>query len=591
MVKRGVVAGAVLVFGWGCGSPRLGAPIAQFPTRTELETVAQQPATPVAPFQVLSVDRWQFSGTAPAPGSAYPSATAWDAQLHAAVAAKPGLQASPELRCAASEAARFYVEHSAFPDGALRAWLVARCGSSLSHTSINSLTLQVDDARTEADIAASVQDQVKQLIAGLAAQSSVGLAFARGQGRAGVVLFHGAPLVALDHLPAQVTGDLFRISGQLLGGAASAEALVTLGHYGVTLCEPDRRLESSRFAFTCPMSMQDEQAVVQILTRRPQRLLAQPVLRAMILRSADAGRVYDEEFAELGARPTGSAPPGKLPSFQDSLLTALNRIRRAAHEDPLALETRQSRFNTQLAPQFFQASYGDDGERSDRIALGVLAGWDVDGLIRGGGVYANDEQTLDGARWLGMALKDPMGRATFLDPEMSRIAIGTLPREASGVMALVSTYALFDSAEHSSEEDEIFTELAKQREARGLPAPLRRARGKELTDALLRIAGGQINGAEALQRALNTVGAATGLEMQGLVIETSDISMIPLAAGLLAPGSLQLEVGVAHYKPSGGAWGQYVVLYLFTRDAAAEEGGRRAAAPGSPGLLTALRVE
>ncbi|MEY2932461.1 MAG: hypothetical protein RL033_3210 [Pseudomonadota bacterium] len=567
------------MFGSGCGSSGLGKPVAHFPAREELETIAEKPATPVSPFPVLSVERWQLQLTAPAPGAAYPTESAWDGQLLAAVATQAGLEPSAALRCAALETARFHTENAAFPDSALRPYLLAYCGSSLPSASLRTLTFEVDDQRPEAELARAATERVKQMFAGLG-PGAVGLGFARGHGRGSVVLYHGAPRAIVEQPPPLVTEEQFVVGGHLLGEAASAMALVTLGRYGVGLCEPDRRLESPRFSFTCPMAPKDEQAIVEIITRKPERLLGQAVLRTMVRRSPAAGKSYDANFDELSTKAAAKDGSAAAPSFEDSLLTALNRIRRAAHLDPLAIEPSQSQFNARLAPQFFQASYADDETRSDLLALGVLAGWDVGGLIRAGGVYAGDQETLDGARWLGMALRDPLGRYTFLNPDISKLAIGSLPRQQSGVMALVSTYALFDSADHSLEEAAVFEELAKQRAARGLPAPMRRARGEYMTKALQQVAKGERTSGEALQTALNNVGEITKLRVRGLVIETSDVSLAPVDDALLAPGNLELEIGVAHYKPQGGAWGQYVILYVFAAGMPDHAGS--AALPSSP---------
>lgn len=585
MVGNRYLAAAVLAWGSACASStQLGAPIAQFPSRTELEAVAEKPAAPVAPFSVVAVDRWQLQVERAAPGSPAPGASPWDEQLLAALSAKPGLQPSAELRCAARESARFYCEQGAFPDGGLRAFVLASCGSNLPHASLQTLTFELDEARPERDVAAAASEKIKQLIESLAPKGTVGIGFARGKGRASVVVYHGTPRAAVDPLPL-VAGEEFVVSGRLLGDAASAMALVTMGRYGVAQCEPDRRLESPQFSFVCPMAKKDEHALVQILTRRPERLLGQAVFRAMVLRSADAGKVYDGDFSEL-ARPARAASgeaaaPPQPPSFSDSLLSALNRIRRAAKLDPLALEGRQSQFNTRLAPHFFQASFADDGASTDLIALGVLAGWDVQGTIRNGGVYAGGEETMDGARWLGMALEEPLARYTLLNPDMSKIAIGTLQLQASGTMALVSTYDLFQSSDHSAEEAVIFEELAKQREAHDLPAPLRRARGKELTQALRQVVQGELSSEEGLQQALDEVAARTGLRMQGVIVEASDVSLVPVAPQLLEPGALEVAVGVDHYKPKGGAWGQYIIFYLFVMGGS--ERGQSAGVPGPAG--------
>ena len=82
------------------------------------------------------------------------------------------------------------------------------------------------------------------------------------------------------------------------------------------------------------MAKEDEQAVVQIATRREDRLLSEPVLRAMLLRSPDAGESYAAKFAELGARAPqgGTSPRG---GFQDSLLTALGKLLRVEGAAPL----------------------------------------------------------------------------------------------------------------------------------------------------------------------------------------------------------------------------------------------------------------
>lgn len=582
LTRRRIVASLLLTLNWGCGSSGLGKPVAHFPARAELETIAEKPAAPVAPFPVRSVEHWQLQLTAPAPGAAYPTESPWDEQLRTAATAQAGLEPSAELRCAALETARFYTENAAFPDSALRPYLLAYCGSSLPSASLRTLTFEVDDQQPEAELARAATERLKQLLVGLG-PGAVGLGFARGQGRGSVVVYHGAARAVVEQLPPLATEEQFVVGGHLLGEAASAMALVTLGRYGVGLCEPDRRLESPRFSFTCPMAPKDEQAIVEIITRKPERLLGQAVLRTMVRRSPAAGKSYDANFAELStkaAAKSDSATTAATPSFQDSLLTALNRIRRAAHLDPLAIEPSQSQFNTRLAPHFFEASFADDEARVDVIALGVLAGWDVGGLIRAGGVYAGDQETLDGARWLGMALRDPVGRYTFLNPDITKLAIGTHEHQQSGVMALVSTYSLFDSADHSLEEAAVFEELAKQRAARGLPAPLRRARGEYMSKALQQVAKGERTSGEALQDVVNDVSEITHRRVKGFVIETSDVSLAPIDDALLAPGNLELELGVAHYKPQGGAWGQYVILYLFATGTPSP--AESAALPSSP---------
>jgi hypothetical protein len=141
-------------------------------------------------------------------------------------------------------------------------------------------------------------------------------------------------------------------------------------------------------------------------------------------------------------------------------------------------------------------------------------------------------------------------------------------------VALVTTYSFFQSNDHSSDEDLVFEELRKQRAARELPPPRRRQRGQDMSAALSQIARNELTSGEALQNALTRVSTANQLRLQGWVVETSDLSMLPTAEALLGAGNLDVEVGVTHYKAPGGAWGQYVVLMMFTTTPVDE--GRRA---------------
>ena len=46
------------------------------------------------------------------------------------------------------------------------------------------------------------------------------------------------------------------------------------------------------------------------------------------------------------------------------------------------------------------------------------------------------------------------------------------------------------------------------------------------------------------------------------MLETSDLKHLLFSDALLAPGPVEVEVGVTHYKAPGGAWGQYAVLFV-----------------------------
>jgi hypothetical protein len=560
---------------WACGGGGLGQPVAQFPTRSELEEVSQRPATPAAPQQTMTVERWSLEVVAPEFGSAYPAETPWDQHLLDYVkTAKAELAASPELRCAARETARFLAENGALPDDGLRRYMLARCGSTLPRADLASASFELPESMTDSEVEAFVKPALAKMLPVVPeGRGAIGLGFARNKGRGSFVVYRGAADVTLDAFSAIVLGEEFILSGRLHDTTVSAIALVTQGKYGFASCEPDRRVEYPRFKVSCPIPVEDAQALVEVATRRPENVLAQPVLHVLVRRTAEAGLVYDSgAYTSDGATTHGTDGP---PSFRDTLLLALNQARSAAKVRAFELESRQSQLNEQVTPQFFEASYSQNEELCNLVALGVLAGWDVDGVIRGGGVYAGGEpNTRDAVRWLNTALESPLGRWTLLDDQMSKVAIGSAPLGPSGVVALVTTYSFFQSNDHSMDEDVVFEELRKQRAARDLPPPRRRQRGQDMSAALTQIATNELTSDEALQNALTRVSAGNQVRLQGWVAETSDLSMVPTAEALLGAGNLDVEVGVTHYKAPGGAWGQYVVLLMFTMTPLDE--GRRA---------------
>ncbi|HKO90452.1 MAG TPA: hypothetical protein VJU61_04835 [Polyangiaceae bacterium] len=569
--QRRAVSVCLLLLAAGCAGNKLGKPVAQFPSRAELEEAARaQPEVPPPPFRTKTVDHWVLQTQVPEPGSAYPNDAPGDAWLlQYARAAK--ITASPELRCAATETARFYAEQGAFPDGTLRTHLVARCGSTLGQTDVRTLPLEPEEAPSAADLPASLSQRLAKLLASrwpgdafAGPHAVVGLGFAQGQGRASFVLYRGARDLTLEGFTPLVDGDHFTVQGQWLFNLGPASALVTQGRYGVAKCEPDARAFYPKLAFVCPMLARDEAAIVEVVTRLPKRLLPYPALHAMVRRSPGAALTYHPDFSLLAQGSGDSAAGGA--SFQESLLAAVNRVRSAARLPPLLLEPQQSKFNARLVPRLVAAAYADDLKLSDRLQLGALAGWDVPGLIGGGSVYIPEERSRESWRWLGSALDDPLGRYTFLRPDVSRIAIGAASR-GTDTVALVTTYALLESPGHEAEEDDWFDELVRVRAARGLSAPRRRARGKELSRALEQITQGELTSLEALESALAGVKKTTRLPLGGSVTETSDPSLMHFPPQLLTTPYLELELGIAHYEPDGGAWAQYAVLHLFTAKA------------------------
>ena len=66
--------------------------------------------------------------------------------------------------------------------------------------------------------------------------------------------------------------------------------------------------------------------------------------------------------------------------FAQAFVEELNVVRFQAGMQPMTLDPAQSETATRLAPQYFAALMGNQDERvADQVALGLLAGWDVEG--------------------------------------------------------------------------------------------------------------------------------------------------------------------------------------------------------------------
>ena len=128
---------------------------------------------------------------------------------------------------------------------------------------------------------------------------------------------------------------------------------------------------------------------------------------------------------------------------------------------------------SELAPHYFAAARGIGAERNaDVVVMGMLAGWNVEGLLQTGHFTAAwVTQTKDVNRLLSEALQFPNARAVLLAADIDKIAIGALIEsndEASALAAVVGTYSLFSETEHSKNAALVYERFQAERARRGL---------------------------------------------------------------------------------------------------------------------------
>jgi hypothetical protein len=471
---------------------------------------------------------------------------------------------SVALRCAATETARYFVEAGGYPDDGTRRYLVERCGSTLPSSQFGYLNGDVPDSVTDSALIDNYKKSIEELLSSGPIERSAQLGFgaARGKGKVAIVVLAGSPKAELTRFSPLVPGTGVELSGKVSGDSVFALALVNDGASGVATCEPDRRAKLPAFAFTCPFDAGDAQARIEIATRKADRVLMDVELAALVRHEDDAGLTYTPTHVGTDAVAADAT------AFQTALFAELNEVRSKAGASPLALEPKQSDVNERLAPHLYAASAGGDASLADRIGLGVLAGWDVGGVIRDGGIYwGSVTSTRSPSRFLSYALESPFGRYILLDPKMSRIAVGASAFPPSGAMALLTTYSLFQGKDHTADENTLFEELTKRRLARNHSAPKRTAREVALDTALARVATHVETTGDALHEAMDRVVTNEQRSVGAWVVETADLKQIPWTDEILTEEPLEVEIGVTHYKAPGGAWGQYAIMMLTRKPA------------------------
>jgi hypothetical protein len=541
--------------GPSASTPGAAQPVVQFPSRAALERFSSKVAPQQDVARSAHVDHWTLE-----PEPAAVPETGWERLLvQAAQERNASLVLSPSLRCVAREVTRFQLEHAALPDERLRQFIGAACGSSSAEILIATSAGQAPDEVTEEQLLVRQGPELGRQFGTrlLREPQHAGIWFGRRNGRLLVSLVT-SPRHA-DVTPAAPTPDAngkVLLRGVVRVPAAHVIGLINQGEHGVAYCERDLRLAAPKFALSCPMLAADQTAWIEVLALEKGRVLAKSVGLSLARRDTATTPSYSGTSSPLPA-------PTDAEAFRALIVREVNAARASAKLRPLALAARQSRSSDRLVSHFVGAAQTGDASTADQIALGLLAGWDVQGTIRTGWFFSSFLTSApDGRRWLDFVLSRPSGRVALLDKEARQIAIGP-ELGASAFGALLTTYAFHESADHRSDAVRVLEALNAQRIALGLPKLTWVNGVKKLAEEARRIHAGQSAPAQAVSNAVNAIALESGRSVRGFSIETVDLGLLRFPDELLEPRPLQVALEVTHFRPKGAAWGQYVLLVLI----------------------------
>jgi hypothetical protein len=276
--------------------------------------------------------------------------------------------------------------------------------------------------------------------------------------------------------------------------------------------------------------------------------------------------VPTKTYAKL-ARDDSAAPAAGAVALAD-IVQELNRVRTSAGLAPVRVAEQQSRTVARLAPHYFASVLeGESSSVANDVALGLYAGWEVDGLVRRGGMISTSVQgSGDSAEIVRTALSHPFGRETLLNPEIERVAVGTVTAaNGTDLGAVFATYALFDSYRHDNDGMIVAASLVAQRGAhRALPPTMVTELNVEAQRAAKSVQDGLRTPEEALDDLLKRASErAGGRSVRAGITETSSLEDMKFPDGMLTAPSLQYGAGVGHYRREGHPWGRFIVFYVM----------------------------
>jgi hypothetical protein len=391
---------------------------------------------------------------------------------------------------------------------------------------------------------------------------TAGVWFGRSEDRVIALVVSGTRAVRLE--PADtVLGEDHRvvIRGESLRPVEAVGALMNHGRYGTTRCEPEPGVDLPRFHFVCEANPNDTSAWLVLDVRPTGRLLGRSAANLLVWPTGETDNVYRRpSFADAD-------PVESEDAAVQGFVTMLNSVRGSAELPELTLDMAQSETATELAPHFFSAWFDESrGAVADLVALGMMAGWDVDGIVQQSRMSGSwVPQSDDLAVLLATALEYPTSREVLLSPDANRIAIGPLLErdgEYTAIAAIFSTYSLFSEEDHDANVQRVFRKLREARQERGRRAP------QHLLDVaqLSILAASDVQtGADPEDSLGNLLQASAEIlqrPVQGWVAQVSDLESLEFPEDFLTDHQIGVAIGVSYFKPEGEAWGRYVVMMV-----------------------------
>lgn len=542
-----------------------------FPEPAVLEEIAARPRP--APEQLFErklavAETWTLLG----PGATETADRDYvgadpSAKVLASVAARDpeGRRVTAGMQCFAEELGRFLLAHGDPPAADIEAFIAGRCGTTVTQPAFQAKPSELFPP--DGLVLPRDRDGLDTLVASLPAGTHMGLWLGREGDRTMQVFAFGVPEVELDPVPlASGAHGFVELRGRLRWEPEVLRGQATTGALGFHTCQPLPGVTASppAFALRCPVSPQDELAVIELHAVPRGRLLGRTVARVIV---SPRGSVPNTHRA-----PVLSLPVSAGEHDQTAMVTAINALRRRADLSPVSAAVEQTTVVERLLPHLV-AAVDDPGqaELGDQIALGLVAGWKVDGNVRSGRFILHTSSygwSLE--RELAAQLSSPITRSQLLDPDTSTVAYAEIADSARGMRrSILASYRLFSDRDYSPEIGAFFDLVDRQRVARGLEPVVRVEADvdrKLLQRTAARVRDGDLDPSAAMDELLEHYAEQNHRSFQGLMLHPYELEgwAPELEGDLVTARSVAAAVTVSHWSPPGSAWGRQLVLVVFT---------------------------
>lgn len=527
---------------------RSGAALVQFPTHASLKKYFDQTINPRASDDDVYVEKWAFSETT-ASGT-----SPWDESLAYIRAENSQLRTGDDLNCIARELGRVFQATGAIGDVRFRKHLTLHCHATNASFAVFvrnfEMTRGLDDVAVwENIVAAGILEQLTTWAAG----DTLGLAVVRGERGATLVAISGPESVRLEDVsPEPNTHHMVRVEGLLRRPVEQLGVLINYGRFGVRHCGV--RQHEAQFVAHCPMQATDRSAWFEVVSLEENAVLSAVVAQGMAHRTP----------IKLKYQPTQPSPAANNPlSFRANLLKELNLIRTKARMGPLRMNALQSAEADALLPHLLDAHWRGDRQVANEIALGLLAGWQVDREIGSAELFLMNHPGRSPGAWLDASLDSPAGRSVLLDPLANIAAVGIDWSDRRMLKVVVNSYQIFDGHDHRADQYEVLRLMNQARQLVGRDPAVRINDLHELDEAAELVAAQLATPKNAVDEAAQRVAYSLGRTVWGMYVEAYDLNHIQFPVRLIAQEELYTSVAVTHYKPKGAAWWQTVALILL----------------------------